>query len=138
MTAPRGETSKNHAKEGRLWRNQRRAAFCFWYGAPGISKVIDMPAHKILTKPRVDTLVDENEGSPNELLSVAETASWLGVSSAYLDIGRAKGYGPPFKHLGARNIRYQRSDVVAWLKSRTFTKMPDGLGRSRTRVATAE
>lgn len=86
-----------------------------------------MPALKTLT-PALD------EGSPTDLLSIAETATWLGVSSAFLDIGRRQGYGPPFKHLGARNIKYQRSDVAAWLLSRTFTKSPDEHNRSPVRT----
>jgi predicted DNA-binding transcriptional regulator AlpA len=57
--------------------------------------------------------------SPNELLSTPALADWFGVSVQWVEIGRHKGYGPPFVRLGSRRIRYRRDAVLAWLKERT-------------------
>ena len=37
----------------------------------------------------------------------------------FLEIGRVKGYGPKFKKISPRCVRYRRGDVLDWLKSRT-------------------
>src|SRR5688572_3352566 len=58
-------------------------------------------------------------GAPDDLLTTAAVARWLGVSNQWVEIGRTKGYGPPFKRIGPFRIRYLRSDVLAWLEQRT-------------------
>ena len=55
----------------------------------------------------------------DDLLSTNETALWLGVSIQWLEIGRNKGYGPPFERLGPKTIRYRRDKVRAWLDERS-------------------
>jgi len=52
-------------------------------------------------------------------LSTRETADWLGNSVQWLEIGRSRGYGPPFVRVSPRVIRYRRGDVIEWLKART-------------------
>jgi len=52
------------------------------------------------------------------LLSTRQVADWLGVSDQWLEVGRVKGYGPPFERLGPRLIKYERSAVIKWLKQR--------------------
>lgn len=51
-------------------------------------------------------------------LTTADVASWLGVSTQWLEIGRCRGYGPRFTRISTRRVRYAREDVVAWLRSR--------------------
>ena len=55
----------------------------------------------------------------DELLTTTQVAEWLGVSEPWLEIGRHKGYGPPFVAIAPRLIRYPRSSVLAWLHERT-------------------
>jgi predicted DNA-binding transcriptional regulator AlpA len=73
---------------------------------------IDKRAHQIAAAPATS-------GDADELLSTMQLAALLGVSTQWLEIGRSRGYGPPFKTLGPRMIRYRRGDVRAWLESRS-------------------
>jgi predicted DNA-binding transcriptional regulator AlpA len=57
--------------------------------------------------------------NPDELLTTAATADWLGISPQWLEIGRSKNWGPPFVRLSTRRVRYRRADVIAWLAERT-------------------
>jgi len=59
-------------------------------------------------------------GGADDLLSTSEVAEWLGLSAAWLEIGRGKNYGPRFVVLSTRRIRYRRADVLAWLAERTY------------------
>ena len=61
----------------------------------------------------------EVDGDDNDLLSTSQVAEWFGTSEQWLELGRCKGYGPPFIKLGPKRVRYRRCDVVAWLLSRT-------------------
>ena len=56
---------------------------------------------------------------PNELLTTKEMAAWLKVSPQWLEIGRSKGYGPPFERIGPRCIRYRPGLTIKWLDERT-------------------
>ena len=58
-------------------------------------------------------------GDPDQLLNTPKTAVLLSVSEQFLEIGRVKGFGPPFVALSPRRIRYRRGDVLEWLHSRT-------------------
>ena len=58
------------------------------------------------------------EGDPDDLLTTKEEADWLGVSPQWLEIGRSKGYGPPFVRVGPRHIRYRRGWTIQWLEER--------------------
>ena len=81
-----------------------------------------------------------NENSDDELLSTPRTAVWLGVSPEWLEIGRSKGWGPPFCRISPRRIRYRRGDVKKWLEGRAHRSTSEydtsaGPGRPRKGVA---
>jgi hypothetical protein len=61
-------------------------------------------------------------GDPNDLLTTEQMAAWLGVSTQWLEIGRVKGYGPPFVRVGPKMIRYKRGDGIKWLGTRTHAR----------------
>jgi hypothetical protein len=67
-----------------------------------------------------DLIEAANVGSDDELLSTPRTAVWLGVSPEWLEIGRSKGWGPPYLRLSPRRIRYRRGDVKRWLEGRAY------------------
>jgi predicted DNA-binding transcriptional regulator AlpA len=70
---------------------------------------IDKRAHQIV----------DVEGATNEdLLTTPALAEWLAVSTQWLEMGRLRGYGPPFTRIGPNSIRYRRGDVRAWLAER--------------------
>jgi predicted DNA-binding transcriptional regulator AlpA len=58
------------------------------------------------------------DGDDDELLSSRQLADWLGVSVQWVEIGRTRGYGPPFLRLGPRMVRYRRGPVRKWLRKR--------------------
>ena len=66
---------------------------------------------------RAERLIEP--GDDDELLTTVRVADWLGVSCQWLELGRCVNYGPPFVHVSERVIRYKRSDVNDWLRSRT-------------------
>ena len=59
-------------------------------------------------------------GDDDDLLNTKELADWLGVSEQWLEIGRHRGYGPPWMRLGPRMVRYARGAVRKWLRKRTL------------------
>jgi predicted DNA-binding transcriptional regulator AlpA len=61
-------------------------------------------------------------GDDDELLTTNQMATWLGVSTQWVEIGRHKGYGPPFERLGPKLIRYRRGKTRAWLDARTHSR----------------
>ena len=68
---------------------------------------------------RADSILATTAGDDDNLLSTPEMAAWLGCSTQWLEIGRNKGYGPPFERLSPRMIRYRRGKVRAWLNERS-------------------
>jgi predicted DNA-binding transcriptional regulator AlpA len=68
---------------------------------------------------RACELIADGQGEPDDLLTTRQVAEWFSCSKEWLEIGRSKGYGPPFKRLGPKRVRYSRSDVLQWLKERT-------------------
>jgi predicted DNA-binding transcriptional regulator AlpA len=58
--------------------------------------------------------------SDDDMLTTEEVAKWLGVSVQWLEIGRCKGYGPPFVKLSTRAIRYRRGAVKQYLCEREY------------------
>jgi predicted DNA-binding transcriptional regulator AlpA len=82
---------------------------------------------------RAAAIVSADAGADDELLSTPELANWLGVSTQFLDIGRSKGYGPPFQKISPRMVRYRRGDVLAWLRSRTFGSTAEYGSRVRSK-----
>jgi predicted DNA-binding transcriptional regulator AlpA len=85
------------------------------------SKAATASATKFHIDKRAPSILAGSEGHDDALLSTPEMAVWLGVSVPWLEIGRAKGYGPPFKRLSARSVRYRIGDAKAWLETRTFS-----------------
>ena len=76
---------------------------------------------------------------PNALLCTKEVATLFGVSPKWLEIGRHRGYGPPFIRISARRIRYKTADLIAWLEERkhrsTSEYMKSGSNGTREREA---
>jgi excisionase family DNA binding protein len=55
------------------------------------------------------------------LMDETEAADFLSISTGTLSVWRSTGrYAIPFVKVG-RRVRYRRSDLEAWLKSRTRT-----------------
>ena len=65
-----------------------------------------------------DSDIKNREAHADDLLTTAETATWLGVSRQWLEFGRIRDYGPKFVRMAPQVIRYRRSEVMAWLKER--------------------
>src|SRR5437867_94061 len=59
---------------------------------------------------------------PDQMLTTQQLAAWLEVSVQFVEIARTKGagFGPPYKRLSDKVVRYRCGDVIEWLKSRTF------------------
>src|ERR1051325_10295913 len=68
---------------------------------------------------RAADLAEKAAGNPDDLLCTKQLARWLGCSVEWLEIGRSRGYGPPFIRLG-RPVRYRRGDVLQWLTERRY------------------
>lgn len=66
----------------------------------------------------------------DQLLSTVELSRLLGVSIQWLEIGRTRGYGPPFTKLGERCVRYRRGDVREWLAERASARVAGKAGRA--------
>src|SRR5271169_5750893 len=69
---------------------------------------------------RAGDIAEVGDGDADDLLNTTALAEWLGVSVQWCEIGRHRGYGPPFLKVGTRRIRYRRGDVRAWLAERQF------------------
>ena len=67
---------------------------------------------------RVPYLMTEGTGDPDDLLNTSDVAEWLGTSTQWLEIGRHKGYGPPYIRVSPKRIRYRRGDVLSFLAAR--------------------
>ena len=68
---------------------------------------------------RAASIAASSAGDDDELLTTQEEAAWLQVSVQWLEIGRSKGYGPPYERLGPKTIRYQRGKTRKWLGQRS-------------------
>ena len=81
---------------------------------------------------RAPQLIRQGEGgNPEDLIDTKTLAAWLGVSVQWLEIGRCKGYGPPFVRCGPRSIRYRRRSVLDWLASRVHARTQEYMTTSR-------
>lgn len=59
------------------------------------------------------------QAQADKLLTDAQVAEMIGVSVNTLSTWRCRNtYGLPFLKIG-RRVRYKRSDVLAWLETRT-------------------
>ncbi len=64
-------------------------------------------------------------------MNVRQAAAFLGLTKATLDCWRCRGRGPAFLKLG-RLVKYQESDLAAWLESRRRVSTSDpGQGGAR-------
>jgi hypothetical protein len=83
---------------------------------PGVSQI---PLRHHLDR-RAEALIEiANAGTDDELQNTPRTAAWLGVSPEWLEIGRSRGWGPPFVRLSPRRVRYRVGDVKRWLAERS-------------------
>lgn len=57
-----------------------------------------------------------------KLMKISEVAEFMGVTEAVIYEWRRMGEGPPFLHITARTVRYDRDDVIAWAQSHRVTK----------------
>lgn len=80
----------------------------------------DSVAERLLTTTAIDRRPPPTP-EMDPLLSTPELAERLGVSTQWLEIGRHRGYGPPFIRLSPRRVRYKLSAVLAYLKQRSYT-----------------
>ena len=113
-----GEQKKAKRKKQRERGNEHRftaRAFCL-----PAKRDLQMKRHHL--DRRAVRIVGDGTGPDDDLLDTRAVSDWLGVSIQWLEIGRSRNYGPPFKRLGTRSIRYLRGDVRKWLKSRTYTQ----------------
>jgi predicted DNA-binding transcriptional regulator AlpA len=99
-----------------------------------------LPPRKLHLDRRARQLAVVGEGDNDDLLSTKEIAEWLAVSIAWLEIGRLRGYGPPFVRLSPGQIRYRRGAVREWLAEREHLHTAEyrarpGKGRKPAQVA---
>jgi hypothetical protein len=99
-----------------------------------MSEIVAMVPTKHHLDRRADEIAAAGAGNADDLFTTAAVADWLGVSVQWLEIGRSSGrkgkpYGPCFVRLSPRRIRYRRSDVLAWLASRTHKATREYEGR---------
>jgi hypothetical protein len=83
---------------------------------------------------RAATIAEAGSGDDDDLLNTMQVASWLGVSTQWIEIGRSKGYGPEFVRCGIRRIRYLRRSVKKWLLARQYASTA-GYGQTVEDVA---
>jgi hypothetical protein len=87
-----------------------------------------LPKHHL--DKRAGDLIAAGGGDTDDLLTTKQVATWLGVSVQWLEIGRSKGYGPPFVRLAKkRGVRYKRSTVLKWLAEREYACTAEYLAR---------
>lgn len=67
-----------------------------------------------------DTAPESPKVTAPKLMTAPELAAFLQVDTERLYEMRAKGTGPAFVKIG-RDVRYAWPDVLAWLRSRTYT-----------------
>lgn len=59
--------------------------------------------------------MNAHELDPDEMLTPADVCRLLKVGGTTLSNWRATGQGPAWFRIGARDIRYRRSDLRAWV-----------------------
>ena len=57
-----------------------------------------------------------------KLMKISEVVEFMGVTEAVIYEWRRMGEGPPFLHITARTVRYDRDDVIAWAQSHRVAK----------------
>jgi hypothetical protein len=74
-----------------------------------------MPA---VRKPQPATSAERAPPVTPEYYDTRNAAAYLGLSVQYLEIGRCKGWGPPYVALG-RAIRYSKTALDDWMSKHT-------------------
>ena len=69
---------------------------------------------------RADAIAAKGEGHPDDLLTTRQMAEWFCLSVQWFEIGRSKGWGPPFLRLAPQVIRYHRGTARTWLLDRLY------------------
>jgi hypothetical protein len=88
---------------------------------------------------RADRVLADMATLPDDwLLTTPEVAAWFCVSVCWLEIGRHEGWGPPFRRLGKRIVRYTAGDCREYLKQRTYARIADYQQRAVVRAGAAE
>jgi predicted DNA-binding transcriptional regulator AlpA len=59
-----------------------------------------------------------SEGADDQLLTTKEVASWLQVSTQWLEILRGRAGGPKYTQLSNRMVMYRRDAIRSWLTKR--------------------
>ena len=54
-----------------------------------------------------------------DILRTADAARMLGMSAVALEGRRKRGVSPPFLVMGKKSIRWRRSDIEAWVESKS-------------------
>jgi predicted DNA-binding transcriptional regulator AlpA len=57
----------------------------------------------------------------DQLLNEVEAADFLGYTIRALQNWRVRGGGPRFVKVSARSVRYQRRDLLDWIKAHTVS-----------------
>lgn len=66
-----------------------------------------------------DLIADElSTRDPDEDLRTPQASKETPYSTQWFEIGRCKGYGPPYKHMTSRIVVYRRGDLVDWFRKR--------------------
>ena len=65
-----------------------------------------------------DLIAANSGGNGDDLLDTKEAAEFLRVSRQFLEIGRHRGYGPPYQKVGRRRVFYRRKHILKWLDER--------------------
>jgi excisionase family DNA binding protein len=66
------------------------------------------------------------------MLTSHEAADYLRLSIRTLERLRCSGFGPKFIRCGRRSIRYQQSDLDAWIASRVVRSTSEELAQCQS------
>jgi len=86
--------------------------------AASAARVRHDPKYFLLDRRAHDIAGQAIGADPELLLNTKQLAGWLGMSVQWAEIARSRGYGPPYRRLGKRAIRYRVGDVLIWLEER--------------------
>jgi hypothetical protein len=70
---------------------------------------------------RAASLAATSDDGDDSLLTTAQAADWLGVSTQFLEIARHKGDGPEFVRLSPKCIRYRPAALRQFAIDRSHT-----------------
>jgi predicted DNA-binding transcriptional regulator AlpA len=76
------------------------------------------PSRHHIDKRANELIQAHSRDGADDLLNTKQVAGILGLSTQWLEIGRCRGFGPPFVRLSPRRIRYRREALITWLRQR--------------------